>query len=164
MCRPRSNRGIASLIFLVTLNAWGCATPRPNFASVQIDSAFSPSQAEVIIFALDDWSSRTPFRYRVEPCTDASPACIVYRHADKLNCTDGCIGITQDNYHVDGTSYVSLLVTPVFRQNVLHETGHALGMGHDVAGTIMAEDAKHASVDITDRDVNMYCEVHQCGD
>lgn len=51
---------------------------------------------------------------------------------------------------------------PEFQETMLHELGHALGLAHDIRGTIMFADGYGEAKSVTCRDLKQFCTIWLC--
>lgn len=149
------------------------ADPRVLSGPLSIDSAFSEEQQQEVIAAVDMWSEATGGLFQPElrieevECGQAfgieavaQRGCRVGQSVDDSEDERGLrvLGSASRGRHT--VAVVSWLDGASFRNNVAHELGHYLLMGH--GNGIMAQQREGQPPVVTDANLREFCRVWQC--
>jgi hypothetical protein len=139
--------------------------------TVTIDPSFTADQLEAVFAGIDEWHTTIPdlhFTTMVAPCGSPS-SCHVCVHPayDPPDPSHDVIGSTYPGSDDDSTIwiYVDRIeatgwdVASLTQQTTAHEIGHALGLQHSGAGTLMAADVPDQAHAVTAADVNQFWSV-----
>ncbi len=131
--------------------------------NLSISVGFSPAQADMIIDAAIEWQNATGGYITFDGAGQPGGAETIEFMTEKERQPDpGLYGETWN----EGVPSVIVVYTSLddklFRQSTLHELGHALGLQHAGAGTIMCHGAGCASQHVTCKDVEQLCSVWGC--
>ncbi len=148
----------------------GCLAKPSWHYDVEIDSAFTPDQIDLIYQALDNWqtvsqgqASFTVTRVTDNPCQ--------HQNNHSFCFTSTTLDVVQSRCNKSGISgctvYSTLHDSAVISieteynssyllQELQHETGHAMGLKHTGPGTIMCADASCAAKTVQCADVHQY--------
>ena len=152
-----------------------CASaPLASTYNVEIDNTFSADQTEQIMAALDQWHAKTgatfaPVIKAVSPAQGDSGTIYIH-HAMAWEATSvdasavaytktlpGALSPSNLTGGIGGIDGGTVLMPDLegwkFHTCVLHELGHAMGLHHDYAGTVMCRSAGCSAHDITESDV-----------
>jgi hypothetical protein len=143
---------------------FGCALKPADRYSVYLDPNLGESTSEVVA-ALGEWEQASGVAFEVVQGVVSAPDKhqILIRGAtlDEISiCGDRAVGCT-DRHVATDSSEVLLSVydrlTPVqLHTETLHEIGHALGLRHDAAGTVMCGTIVCGADHVTATDVTQY--------
>lgn len=158
---------LLSCIMMVGCLHWEKGGPEHQ---VVIDSKFTNHHKQLIVEGCQDWEVKTnytvTFKFPENVHQEHDVIWIRSATTDQLKeYGDHVVGRT--NYGLgDGTSNV-ILLNPEYQDDVWHiavrhELGHALGLGHDRNGTVMASITNNAAEYVTCQDVAKFCEVWDC--
>lgn len=152
------------------LSACTNAEPPPTGYSVAMDPAFTADQTEALVAAFEDWKAAIPelkLTYTVAACTQPAPQQVcVHPVTAPPDTSQEIIGETYPGPAASADVYVFVdRMQPVgaattqaqlLQQTMAHELGHAMGLRHAAAGTLMAADAAEQSPTVTADDVAQF--------
>jgi predicted Zn-dependent protease len=165
-----------SVLLGASLLLGGCFNPSdyPTRYQVYIDPAFG-SQVNDVVQSLTAWEDSAGVRFDLtlaDITCDASCGATITLHPDTLadivrkQGSPNAIGTTQvwgndlGVGHWEQTYYpgwANVYTTPTFtQQTLLHEIGHAMGLVHSGAGSLMCANTGCAAEGITGEDINQY--------
>lgn len=132
------------------------------------DAFFTDEQHAIMRESMDDWSKSLDgfITFKVVGSDDYSN--LVTVTSDTLTGIkidfDGATGSTERMKNLRGGDiHMPWNVSDeTFQITFIHELGHAIGLGHDSPGTVMAKHYKHASAVITCSDVTQFCSINGC--
>jgi len=154
------------LAFSLLLSA--CYTPGQRYDTsyvVHVSPVFSAEQSELVTEAVNEWTARSNGELVFTIITDPAPAtergeiAFIPAHEGDLGYEDGdpIDGLTTREAYDYANSRVvtdgSSSPPDIFRHNVAHELGHAIGLPHAGHGTVMCAKTTCASLVVTCEDV-----------
>jgi hypothetical protein len=151
------------------------ASPDPRILTgpLLVDSDFEPEQREAIQAAVELWSDATNGRFAPQvtfgavECEQAfaikavhSEGCYIGQtlHDDRGEGTERVLGAADPGGH--WMSVVTWLDGDGFRNNVAHELGHYLLIGHGEG--IMAQARNHQSSEVAAASISEFCAIWDC--
>lgn len=158
-------------LFLLPVLCLACSPwERGEVAYVKIDEGFSLEERVAIHSATDEWQEDLGSFITFQYIDDVDGVADVIRFSPSTLKQQGeeyCSGRGAttttvpwaDGGHVSIATDVPLFI---FKRMALHEIGHAIGLGHDRTGTIMAPSVKKASPHVSCRDVEVWCRDFGC--
>lgn len=163
--RPRAHypQELHSLVLALVVALPACGGHGP----VQIDSAFTTTEASAIVGAIDEWCDATDGGVCLE-------AIIAHRDGDAISLRPGdlpggeagremgrqiMVDVDQLARAFEGDSVSFAYAVKVV---AMHEIGHALGLPHAPDG-LMQEDVTNAPACIDARTLRAVCLAHDCG-
>ena len=155
------------------------ASDEPLHYRVFVDPSFPPNIVPIIQEAVDDWQaslhSLAEFKVAVEhfdcavDCSEGERVICIHmvQHGETRNGEAGdtsyhgqpersLVRISTDNFAPDVANWRECT-----RITTTHELGHAMGLRHDRAGTIMALKGTYVAKRITESDVRQFLQVHR---
>jgi hypothetical protein len=155
------------------LSACTNAEPPPTEYSVAMDPAFTDDQTEALVAAFENWKTAVPelkLTYAIAACTSPAPQQVcVHPVTAPPDASMEIIGETYPGPSASANVYVFVdRMQPVgeatsesalMQQTMAHELGHAMGMRHTAAGTLMAANAVQQSPTVTADDVAQFWSV-----
>jgi hypothetical protein len=146
----------------------GCSSePAPAFA-VSIDPGFTMDQVDAITAAVDDWKAAVPqmhMTYAIATCGApwAQDICMSPAHSP-TDPTNDVVGFTSRGAADNGmvSIYVNRIdamggdARALTQQTAAHELGHAMGLQHAAAGTLMAALVDDQAETVTPADVAQF--------
>ncbi len=138
--------------------------------AVSIDPAFATNEIDAVSAGLESWSQAVPqlrLTFAIATCDTpaAGQVCLHPEFAPPDNPSDEVVGTTYRGASGSGTVliYVARIesIAPdgmmaLTQQTVEHELGHAMGLQHTAAGTLMAADVGDQAQDVTPADVAQF--------
>jgi hypothetical protein len=136
--------------------------------SVAIDPAFSTTETEAITAGIESWNAAVPqlhVTYAIAACDSPGPDQVcMHPNSAPPNPTDDIVGDTQsdgdDNstilIYVDRIEAAEASPTGLIQQTAAHEMGHAMGLKHTAAGTLMAAYVMDQASSITPADIAQF--------
>jgi predicted Zn-dependent protease len=157
------------IVLLVTLLALpACRAQRTLEYSAVIDPAFTTDQMAEITAAVDDWRAAVPelrVTSSIAACDSPSPqqVCVHPVHAPP-DPADDVVGTThlgsRDSasvlIYVDRILATGMDVHALTTRTAAHELGHAMGLHHSNAGTLMAAYVPEQAQSVTNADVDQF--------
>ena len=137
------------LFVILSVLLMGCSY-NPTDVNIEIDSSFSSEKRQLILQALEEWSSKTGGGFGISNISyvdnlslDMDYNCIKFVNVN-INVDSSIKGLVEEGYttmlwssfdhptyHVQATIRIwDQEETSVFSKTVLHEMGHALNLGH----------------------------------
>lgn len=167
---------LAAVTALTACNQDTDADPRLLWGPLTIDREFSREQRRDILAAVDLWRSATGARFapevRIAEVSCGQPFAIEAVHSESCHIgqeveveADGgqrrpqrVLGAAHPEQH--WVSVVTWLRGADFRNNVAHELGHYLLVGH--GDGIMAQAREHAPAVVTPASISEFCAIWSC--
>ncbi len=147
----------------------GCSSTEHT---VWIDNEFSPDEVRVIYRSLDEWEKMPGVSFperrlvghdvRKKWRIDETIINIQKTRSDECDRADGVGAVTR--HSPDGSSLICIWDMQYFHWGVLHEVGHAIGLGHDPAreGIMYYMVADEHDGMLTKHDREWYCKEWGC--
>lgn len=148
-------------LWLVAALLIACSsTSEPNptrHYHVQLSAAFTTEQATAIMSAVNVWETRSNSFVTFDGDTSSQSDIIVFELATQQALNRefgvGAIGLTSYAGQSSRIDILTGLDASTFTQTVEHEVGHALGLQHTIAGTVMCANTGCAALSVTCADV-----------
>jgi hypothetical protein len=160
-----------ALLLIAILALLGCRAARTLEYSAAIDPAFTAEQMEEIAAAVDDWKTSVPelrVTSTIAACDSpsAQQVCVHPVHAAP-DPADDVVGTTHTGIrdsatvliYVDRIQATGMDVHALTEKTAAHELGHAMGLRHSTAGTLMAAYVPEQAQTVTEADVTQFWSV-----
>lgn len=171
----------AALLVTVVLTTVACAGSQyDSHYSVVIDSSFTPEEMSLTVAALQQWEDATtltamPVSFTITTdgsCTPEAGEAKICIHRSTVGFLDAkadnttSLGLTNWDRHDDASNvWISPIDTSnqsgwsLFQVTTAHELGHAMGLHHTGAGSLMCWEVGCVSDAVTKTDVSQYLEL-----
>lgn len=172
--------------FVTTIKYRPSEITRPEYVNetIYLDKSFNKDEVDIIIQATWEWSKATENRviYKVIQLNEHNNnvsmknSILVNKFpADNIQIltldyisNNTVLGYYSNEHVVPNIGIVAerLENAALYKEVVMHELGHSLGLEHDESdhgiGTLMYPSVELQSENITKADIEHYCEVHNC--